>query len=326
MTDGAWLGGFRWLLLLVAGIPATTGCGNASDDRGPSGASGSAGTPQTIDDFSQRFASRYCQSIAGCCSRQGFATTNCETTLREQLRAQLQLTTSNPKIHFDTAAAEGCINGYAAALSACTDQVLFDKMNDDCNLLFEGTVPLGEQCGRSSECARSDRGGTSCTTGVCVLTTNSIDLYNAPHRERGETCGGTCDGTRRNSSCEVVNGADSGVGACWVEDGLACANGVCVPPAKVGEACVAIKHCEITAHCSGGVCVADTSSGRCSQNNQCLPATSICDYTLMMCVPLKANGEACDTSDECLGGECYLDRCRAWTVAAPGACLGVLDD
>jgi len=160
---------------------------------------------------------------------------------------------------------------------------------------------------------------------VCVLTPNAPNIYSAPHRQLGQTCAGTCNGTPRNTSCEII-GTDPAVGACWLEDGVACSNGVCVPPQKVGAVCASGKSCETTAHCASGLCVADSSSGPCTQNDQCLAATSACNYTLMTCVPLAANGEPCDQGDQCLGGQCYLDRCRTWSIAESGTCLGVLDD
>jgi hypothetical protein len=38
-----------------------------------------------------------------------------------------------------------------------------------------------------------------------------------------------------------------------------------------------------------------------------------------------ANGEPCEASEQCLGGQCYEFHCRAWTVAGANSCLGVLD-
>jgi hypothetical protein len=74
---------------LLAAIPTAVACGNATDDRNADPAdSGAAapGSPQTLDDFEQHFAERYCQSIAACCTRQGFPRNHCSATLREHPR------------------------------------------------------------------------------------------------------------------------------------------------------------------------------------------------------------------------------------------------
>jgi hypothetical protein len=73
MLNQSGLGRRGWHLL---GGLASLGCGKVADgDPDPSPSpSGSAAEPESIDEFAQRFASRYCQSIASCCSQQGFAT------------------------------------------------------------------------------------------------------------------------------------------------------------------------------------------------------------------------------------------------------------
>lgn len=93
----------------------------------------------------------------------------------------------------------------------------------------------------------------------------------------------------------------------------------------VGDACTAFGDCDGTSHCVDRVCVADQSNGPCTQDNHCLGANR-CDYTLKRCVPLLANGEPCESFDQCLGGQCYELNCRTWTVAGANSCLGVLDD
>jgi len=340
MKTDVGLGGHGWIWLLLATLAATAGCANTTDSptdpggvggQSSTGAGGtgtsqtsSADAPQTIDDFAKRFADRYCQSIAACCSHQGFATTDCETTLLGQIRPQLQLTASKPKIHYNAQAAQGCIDAYAAALSACTDHELLSKTDDACDGVFEGTVPVGGACGTSQECAGADT-GVSCMTGVCVQGKQYVSPSSAAHRKLGQTCSGTCRGTSSNASCDGSVGADVTAGACWTQDDVVCTNGVCVAAPQVGQSCVSFGYCTATAHCQNSVCVADQSSGPCTTSEDCL-APSVCDYTLQMCVALKQNGEACDQSDQCAGGQCYEDHCRTWTVAQTDSCLGVLDD
>jgi len=325
------LRGCGWLSLLLAAVQTTVACGNATDDpklrpSNPGSAGAYGNSPQTLAEFEQRFAESYCQSIAACCSRQGFASTACNTTLREQVRAQLQSSATNPKIHFNPDAGAACIDAYATALQACTDRASFTATDSACERVFEGTVPVGGECGRSAECAPPAHGSVSCTTGVCELGTNPSSARSAPHRQLGEACAGSCESSGGYATCSgSSSGLDPELGSCWLEDGLLCESDVCVRAPLAGEACSSWGYCASTAHCVNKVCIANQSSGPCTQDSECLQPT-VCDDTLKTCHPRKANGEPCDTADECQGGQCHEDHCRTWTVADTGACLGVLDD
>jgi len=322
------MGNYGWVSLLVAAL-TSVGCGGTTDRTPDPHGSAAGGTstaaPQSVDEFTQRFASSYCQNIAGCCRGQGLATTDCESTLQQQLHAQLQISTTNPRIHFNAEAAGACIEAYAAALRTCTDATAFRHVSDVCDALLQGTVPIGGQCGKGGECAKPATGVVSCTSGVCTLGEAYVSLTDAPHRKLGETCMGTCESSPRETSCGGNPNTDPKAGACWIEDGVVCANGVCVAAPRAGEFCASLSYCEAAAHCVSGTCVADQSSGACTQDNQCLAPTT-CDRTLNMCAPLKADGVACDQYSECLGGECYEDHCRKWNIARAHSCLGVLDD
>jgi hypothetical protein len=327
MVNGYRVSGCGWLLSLLALMPTMAGCGKASDDPAEPAApeAAAAGNLRTVDEFAQRFGARYCQSIADCCSSRGFATNDCATTLETQLRALLQASATNPKIRFNPDGAAACINAYAAALSACTDHASFLQIDSACDRVLEGTIAVGGECGTSAECARPASGSVGCTSGVCVLGQSPVGLNDAPHRKLGEACAATCEGVPREQSCSGTSGADPTLGACWVDEGLVCSNGACVHAPKAGEACVSFGYCEGAAHCVNSVCAADLSDGPCQQDRECL-APAICDYTRKVCTPLKANGEPCEASNECQGGQCYQDRCRTWSVAEPGACRGILDD
>lgn len=261
-----WLGRCGWVGVLAASIAMTVACGKASDDPpGPSAAgSGSGLEIQTADDFIAQFVSNYCQSIADCCQRLGFPTTDCETTLRGQLDPQLQSSSSNPKLHFNAAVGVTCIKAYTAALRACTDHDLFAKLEDTCEPLFEGTVAVGEACAKNLECAAPAGGAASCSAGVCV----AAQKPNTSRRQLGESCAGTCLQSPRDTYCYVDGNADpkGGGGSCWLEDGVACANGTCVAAPKAGEACTSQAFCARDAHCVSGVCVGNLSNGACSQD------------------------------------------------------------
>jgi hypothetical protein len=78
-----------------------------------------------------------------------------------------------------------------------------------------------------------------------------------------------------------------------------------------------------------GTCAAPITSGPCPHGNECA-ATHFCYYAdaaaAAECVPRKADGEACDSDDECLGGACEGDHCRKWSVATRQSCAGLFDD
>jgi hypothetical protein len=313
----------RWgrygvLLCLTFGVGALVGCGGTSESPpGPSTTS----DPQTLDEFAQRFASSYCQSIAACCSNQGLATTDCESTLQAQVRAGFQEPGSSLDTHLRPEAAKRCIDAYTAALSACMDRALLQKTEVACDGLYEGTVPIGGQCQHSAECAERDH--VACSGGVCTTFRRPIDYGGQAHRKLGETCAVTCQGTADSFSCGVPT-IDADPSACWAEDGLYCDNGICATAPKTGEAC-ASSSCDGTSHCVNGVCVADTSDGPCALDSDCL-GTTMCDFGRRTCVPLRADGEPCEAYDQCLGGQCEEGHCGTWTAARANRCLGNLDD
>src|SRR6188768_3399167 len=213
MANGSGRRGCGWLLLL-AGLQATVGCGNATDGPPKPNPSPSTGA-QTVDDFTQLFATRFCESIAACCDRQGFATSNCKATLQEQLRAQLQVATSS-KVQFNPGATSACIDAYVAALSACTDPVPFAQTDDACEPVLEGTVPPGGECGRSADCLKSGTDYVSCTTGICTVSSDPPRVIDLPHRRLGEACVSTCQGTRNSAGCSGTASPDATNGVCWV--------------------------------------------------------------------------------------------------------------
>ena len=321
MLNGFGRGRYGVVLCMTVGLGSAVGCGGATESPPPPS---TTSAPRSVEEFTERLASSYCQSIAACCSRQGFANTDCVTTFQAQLLPALQQSASNPKSHLNGEAAARCIDAYVAANSACTDHALFEKVEEPCEALFEGTTAIGAACGDSAECAPSDAGVADCSAGVCVLAHRPVDLSSGPRRKLGETCAGTCEGTAQNSNCDFPTSADPALGACWTEDGVHCDNGICATAASVGDTCTWFSDCDGMSHCVDGVCVADQSDGPCTRDNHCLGANR-CDYTLERCVPLVANGEPCEASEQCLGGQCYEFQCRTWTVAGANSCLGVLD-
>jgi len=308
------------LMLVVAAATASCDGETEDDDDGPSG-------PVAVNDFSQRFAASYCASIQGCCERFGerFELSSCQETLRAYLAAALGVQLANPKIIFDEQVAGQCIDAYAAVARACTERS--NAADDACDGLLRGTVPVGGECGESDECVQTAEQDASCTSGICVAEEPYESVFDGPHAALGEACAGTCEGdpdTGGGSCSGIVDGVP-GTGVCWLNDGLICSTaGSCVAAPQVGEPCQQYQ-CAVGAYCVASTCEAASSDGPCTSDSACLP-TSYCDYDAMRCIPLKADGETCDSGDECLGGDCEADRCREWSVASAESCSGLLDD
>jgi hypothetical protein len=277
-------------------------------------------------------AAAYCPSIATCCTSASITsdTTACSNTLSTYVDAQVNVLLKDPKIAFDAAAAGRCVEAYRAALSACTDRALSSQVNATCKV-FVGTVPPGGSCSESQECVSPTTGYVSCDTAVCVVHNDGIGSSSV-HAKASEPCSETCSGDDNSSSCSgsASTGTDAGTppsGACWVEDGLYCGTDhTCQTSPKIGQPCGNYDYCEAAGHCLSGTCVADTASGECTYGDGCI-TTSYCDSsaTPFHCVPRKANGEACNNDNECVGGQCEQDHCRNWSVATQASCAGIID-
>ena len=305
------------------------GCGGSSSSSGGGPSGGGPSGPVQSQEFGSVYASTFCSSIAGCCTSAGYPadTASCNSTLRPTVDALTKVYASKPKIRYDAAAAGACVEAYRVALSACTDQALYGQVNAICKGVFRGTVAPGGACSSTQECAPSTAGTATCDTGVCGLSDGSIS--SEVHAKVGEACNATCSGDTNSYGCSgssrmIVPGA----GNCWVEDGLYCgSSGLCEVAPKIGQPCGGYSYCEAAGHCDNGSCVADSASGPCSSTEACL-APSYCDSSAPThsCVPRKANAVACNSSDECSGGQCEQDHCRNWTVATASSCAGLLDN
>lgn len=325
---GSWvtLGRFGVAGLLCGAF--ALGCSGESDGEGDDG--GGSASPVAAEDFAERFAVAYCGSIAGCCEQFGesFVQADCEQSTRSAIAGVVADELASPYVEFDEVAAGSCIAAYGAALRACTDREVGRAIGPACDGVFRGTVEVGGECGDTSECAQpgASEGNVSCEEGVCTLYADYVDLADAPHGTEGEACGGTCERTGP-SSYGCAGGGMSGDKACWVNEGFVCgADSTCQPVPKLGEPCPEY-------YCAGGsycdvnttVCAAPQDTGPCSDHDACT-ATSYCDFETSQCAPLKADGEACESDEECQGGGCPGGSCRVWSVASAETCAGLVGD
>jgi hypothetical protein len=322
------------LLLAVCGCSGSSSSstansgGTGAGGTGSGGTSSGPGTPVAAAALGSTLANAYCPSIAACCASAGIAQdpSSCTTTLRTQLDAQISLQLGNPKIAYDAAAAGRCVEAYRAAASACTDRALSDQVHRLCQV-FSGTVPPGGACATSKECTSPATGYASCDTAVCVVHPDDFNS-NSVHAKAGEPCSSTCSGDAHSSACSGTASTSSTASAsCWLEDGLYCAaDNTCQATPKIGQPCADLNYCEAAGHCESGTCVADTATGACTSTDGCI-ATAYCDSSSSPahCAPRKANLEACNNDEECLGGQCEQDHCRNWSVATPASCAGIFD-
>ncbi len=316
-------------LALVALLAATLvgACSGKSDSD-----DGHPSTPVASGDFADRFASTYCSSIAGCCQRfaEPYDAGSCESAVFGYISAAVNRELASGKVVFDDMEAGKCVAAYGDALSACTDRELANQLDGACENIFHGTVEIGGACADSDECIDPSGTTATCDTGVCVANEPYVSGDELPPARLGEACSATCTSEGNGTSCSGTpypGGSpppDSSLAACWTNDGLICGDsGTCETAPGVGDPCVSYE-CGVNAYCSGTVCVAASATGPCLSDGECT-STSYCDYTLGQCTPLKADGELCDSGDECAGGDCEGDRCRVWSVASSDACAGLLD-
>ena len=305
----------RWgqasLLSLALGIGAI-GCSSSGQSGAPNGT-----VPHA--DFASTFAPSYCNSIQNCCSRSGYDSSTCQSSLQAQLNAALVTAAANPKIAYDSAAAARLVNAVVALNTGCTDHTLLHAANVAWDQIFKGTVESGGSCGSSQDCISPDAGYATCNAGICTLG-SSTGAFDGPRATLGQSCGSTCSGDANSSTCNG-NGTSA---SCWINDGIYCNGNTCAAVPSIGQPCGGGSYCEIAGHCESGRCVADTATGACSSNDACV-STSYCDFTARACTPKKANGATCNQGGECTGGQCEQDVCRNWTIATPALCAGLLD-
>ncbi|HWP07697.1 MAG TPA: hypothetical protein VNN72_18225 [Polyangiaceae bacterium] len=324
----AWGTVFLSIGVAVAGCKGQSTASDDDDDSG--GKSGTtsvpSGTPVASNGFAQKFASSFCEAIGPCCMRGGFAYTQstCTGAAQAYLEALVSEALRYPGVSYNEAAAGDCIAAYAAAARACTDPTLLEGDNNPCGNIFKGTIPVGGHCSQDRECIQSEDAYVQCDAGVCTSDPDGFVSVGDVHAHLGEACGASCARDGSSTSCSYMGTSANNKG-CWEEDGLYCSDaGVCASVPKLGEACPDYA-CATDSYCGGSVCVASIASGPCPSYIECLH-TSYCDSDTQMCIPLKANGAACNYDSECSSANCEGDVCREWSVARSDSCAGIFDD
>jgi hypothetical protein len=283
----------RCVATLVLAVVASAGC-----DSGPmaGSANDAAAGPVSAATFPEVFADTYCGAIADCCRRAGYSSTACHATAVQILTAAIPYNAQQGFV-LDETTARRCLDAYAAALRACTDHALAVQIGVDCYGLF-----------------------ATYSGGLPPRTNDAL-----AHARLGEACGGSCVGDNLTSSTCSTAGLAA---ACWIEDGVYCADGTCVALPTVGQACSpasGFSSCGVDARCVNGTCVGSVpTGGTCGRSDDCLSA-DYCSMDSFTCVPVLANGSACREDRDCAGARCDAGICRTWSMATGAACAGQFD-
>lgn len=287
--------------LLAAGLAALS-CGEsftesapAGDDAGMSPDAGPGPEPERValDDVPRAFADASCATFARCLgplSEVFVSGDSCAQELARTVEDQgwndLGRAVEEGRVLFDGTAVPGCI----AALEARSCEDTTDRALPECEAALVGTAALGESCTVDEEC-----------TGAALC-------------DRSEGCPGVCTTLRRPG--EACASDDMCV------DGLACSEltGLCVRPAKLGDACGGgvEPECDLGLFCAGEAEEEGTAG-------ECVAIDDIFS---------GAEGDACDIERELCGEglACVVDPggalafvCRAKAGAGEPCSVGVPD-
>ena len=189
----------------------------------------------------------------------------------------------------------------------------------------EGVVPprggakaLGEPCEEDEECASVPGAKAECYKTTKFVDGGSQDISYCQAirvgKEGDSPCLQTIDGNTTffssSSDEKILEGF-----SCDVAAGLHCAssgNGPssCKRILADGEACTFSDRCLESSTCSEGKCTPKAAVGApCTGFGSCAKG-GYCDTNTSVCAAQKADGAACEFSEECTGGSCNNGTCE----------------
>src|SRR5262249_12051682 len=149
-----------------------------------------------------------------------------------------------------------CLSLYESAGCNVWDTQI-PELRSACDGAFQGTVPVGQTCFSSAECA--DRG--ECSQGTC--------------NPEASCCPGVCTGANRTVSI----GGDCSKDNCTSD--AYCKDRKCTPRVDLGKSCDSDESCVRYGTCSattGGVCIGPALDGAaCTEDLGCASLLSYCD-------------------------------------------------
>lgn len=214
---------------------------------------------------------------------------------------------------------------YGTDLSDCETQLKVDCAQSSAAGGSSRSSDQATSCAEAMKSATCDQvlGATplpACTpTGTLADGTACGDSFqcqsNFCKRPAGSTCG-TC--TRRGKLGEAC--PDD---VC--EYGVQCANAICIPYRKSGEACDLTARCLPSLACIAGACTAPAVGAQCGEPWECsLEQAQYCDANSLTCQPfplrVAADGEACGTSANEFVDCRALSYCKTTNGADFGVC------
>jgi len=179
--------------------------------------------------------------------------------------------------------------------------------------------PNGQSCEENGDCQGNHcQNGFCCDSGDCCANANDCNAYDQPAQcNTAATCQGTkvegtCTGSFQCSTTVVAD--DSGCAGqtsaeCGPYPSINCGGGMDQPSnqdALCSTMCTGDAQCDVSAHCTGGVCVPDQGPG------------GFCNTTPECGGALQCVDNVCCTS-ACNGG------CQRCDISGNGTCLPVAD-
>ena len=299
------------------GSGGENGGGSGGDATGKGGASGTGGAidPATISipdpisesEFKSLIAELGCDAEAPCCAPAGFQynAASCQQVLTASWKS------STPNTTFDSASAVACLK-WLQAKPSCGSQ------NPACDSVYRGALQTGAACQSDAECAPSGNLDVNCdsTDNVCTTTSKG---------KLGDLCDETCLAAAEGLAmcftvfeARVYPVAPYVHMACDRAQGLFCDTSIhqCAAVKEAGGSCTGRSDCDV-----GMNCVVSGTKGTCALNptvgQPChsIESVILCSFDAYcgsdeVCHALKAAGQSCTTSAECLG------------VCTSGLCVG----
>lgn len=303
-------------LACVATVAATEGCSS-------SGASGPPGLGQVAG----ALAAAYCDALESCCGQRAFAydRASCMAQKVHEFETVADVV-KRGKVVYHAGAVDACAAALKARVSACSadagsgaDAGQADPIDEVCRPVFEGTVPLGQECTTGLECATASaresgvcqvdsRPGADPKKKVCFKQLTRVlpgaDCRTQARAGAFETA--LCDS--RVAYCESAASPapdDPTAGTCRE---LVAVGGSCAPtgtPPRTPQ-CAPPAFCDTAA----GKCAAPPGPGQpCARSGTLCAQGAWCDTSgnpTGTCQPTKPEGEACRRDVECVGAHCSL--------------------
>jgi Dickkopf N-terminal cysteine-rich region len=256
---------------------------------------------------------------------------------------------------YNGTAAKQCID--AIALQSCDRTSETARVTPpQCELFFRGTLGDGEGCYLDQECVSqrcTGDAGETCSLGTCIGDTPPATTRVQINEDcfSGLPCvdGAFCDSlTGLCTALKPMSSTCTNDGECTY--GLACVgtagNRTCGSLPAIGQPCAtkgtycdfnldACKQVAVSGVCTSSSqcspyypcdfntapnnCVRGPAVGQpCDSSRRCFDAGTFCDFNVGMCAAMKADGEACNATEECSTGFCDFNqsvpRCTAPTT------------